>query len=258
MADYIHSALKGEQIHESRIKVLPAGSSMPVPEWEGQFVAIDTDLYYSVKKNNTLTWIRPTASNQPQLPSNVVTIQSGIRAPLPRTGSGVIYVDDFLKDVYYLNSGAWIKLGTSSGSSNNFDIIPSRADRPGNGNFFTLIDPAPETGQDNCLLIKKWQPNKKYYLAIKTPTSLSLGGADDNNFYLELWNGYDRRIISTHAQSTQSLAFLDSALFPTSTNSFRMGMYLLKNGQKRYLNFVFEMDTRLVDTKGLATVSYGE
>lgn len=255
MADFFHSALRGEQLHESRIKVLSAGTPMPVPEWEGQFLAVGKNLYYSVRQNNALTWIQPTAFNTPVLPSNVVTFESGLaNPPAARSGSGKIYTNSFSKDSWYLSGGQWVKLGT--GSNRSFDIISGRAAENWMGNYFGLLN-SDDPAQDNCLVITKYVENVKYYLAVKTPTMLSLGGSDDHNFYLELWreNGV-KIIVSTCDESKENLAVLNTLGF-TANSIYRLGLYIKRNSNKLYLNFVFNIDTRLLEVKQFATVSYG-
>ena len=255
--DYFHSALRGEQIHESKIKVLPAGSSMPVPEWEGQFVAVGKNLYYSVLQNGALGWIQPVAYNTPTLPANVVVFESGTQnPPVPRTGGGRIYTNIYTKDTWYLSGSQWIKLGTGTGSS--FEIISGRSTENWQGNYFGLLNPS-DPLQDNCLLIKKWQPATKYYLAIQTPTMLSLGGSDDNLFYFELWKSSSsvKTLLSSHVEAKETLATINTSLFTTSSDLYRLGMYIKRNSTKLYLNFAFNLDTRLIKIEGLANVSYG-
>lgn len=254
MSDYFHSALRGEQIHESKIRVLPAGSSFPVPEWEGQFLAVGKNLYYSVLQDGALKWIQPVAFNTPTLPANVVVFETGSQnPPLPRTGGGRIYTDTATKDTWYLSGSQWIKLGT--GNSSNFEIISGRATENWQGNYFGLLNPG-DPLQDNCLLIKKWQPNTKYYLAIQTPTMLSLGGSDDNMFYFELWSNFTKTLISTHNEAKESIIILNTSGFITSI-VYRLGLYIRRDSVKVYLNFAFNLDTRLIDTKQLANISYG-
>jgi hypothetical protein len=256
MADnYLHSALRGEQLHESRIKVLPAGTPIPVPEWEGQFLAVGKNLYYAVKQSGTLTWIQPTATNAPVLPSNVVTFESGdANPPVARSGSGKIYTNSSTKDSWYLSGGQWVKLGT--GSNRSFDIISGRAAENWMGNYFGLLNPD-DPAQDNCLVITKYVENVKYYLAVKIPTMSSLGGSDDNKFYLELWreNGV-KTVISTCDESKENLAVLNTLGFTTSS-IYRLGLHIKRNSTKLYLNFVFNIDTRLLEVKQFANVSYG-
>lgn len=254
MADYFHSALRGSQIHESRIKVLPAGTSFPVPEWEGQFLAVGKNLYYSLLQNGTLTWIQPVAFNSPTLPANVVIFESGFQnPPSPRSGGGRIYANSQTQDIWYLSQSQWVRLGTGS---KTFDIISGRSE----GNYFGLLNPSDST-QDNCLFIKKWQASTKYYLAIQTPTMLSLGGSDDNLYYFELWKNNQKTILSTHVQSQESIATIDTAL-PVFTSAvvsdiFRLGLYIRRNSTKLYLNFTFNLDTRLIAVRGIADISYG-
>lgn len=260
MADYFHSALRGDQLHEAKIKILPAGSPMPTPEWEGQFVAIGLNLYYSVRQNNTLVWIQPTAFNQPTLPSNTVTFETGTQnPPTPRTTgktSGIIYLNNNTQDIWYLNGGQWIKLGANS-SASNFEIIPNRPAENWQGNYFGLLNPS-VAGEENCLLVKKWQANKKYYLAIKSPTVSSLGGADTNSFFLELWRNFSQLTIAEIPQNSATfLTFLDTTLFTSAFTEFRLGMFLRRNDTKLYLNFTFDFDARFLDIKSFANISYG-
>lgn len=257
MANYFHAALRGEQIHEARIKVLPAGAPMPVPEWEGQFLAVGKNLYYSVFQNNNLGWTQPTANNAPVLPANVVVFESGTQnPPSPRSGSGRIYSNITTKDNWYLNSGQWVKLGASSNS--NFEIISGRSSENWQGNYFGLLNP-PSASEDNCLLIKKYLINTNYYLAIRSPSMLSLGGSDDNLFYFEMWRDTTKILLSTHAESKESLGAINTSvsLFTSSTALYRLGLYLKRNSAKLYLNFAFDPDTRLIDIKGIANISYG-
>jgi hypothetical protein len=109
------------------------------------------------------------------------------------------------------------------------------------------------------LLIKKWQPATKYYLAIQTPTILSLGGSDDNLFYFELWRGYDRFILSSHNQAQETLAVINTAINFTTilTDVYRLGLYIRRNSVRTYLNFVFNLDSRLIKVENLANISYG-
>jgi hypothetical protein len=256
MPDYFHSALRGDQIHESKIKVLPFGSPFPVPEWEGQLLAIGLKLYFAVKQNNVLTWNQPVASNTPVLPANVVTLESGWEnPPAPRSGQGVIYVNNDTKEVWYL-AGSWIKLGTST-AAHKFLITPNRAIEDWQGNYFGLLNPL-TTGQENCLLITKWELGKKYYFMVKTPDISALGGADNNNFYLELWRGFDKLTLSAHPHKTESLAFVDTVLLVNAeVTPFRLGMYLLRNNTKLYLNFVFDFEARIFEPQEFAQNSYG-
>ena len=254
MPDYFHSALRGDQIHEARIKVLPAGSSMPVPEWEGQFLAVGKNLYYSILQDKALIWIQPIANNAPVLPGNVVAFETGLlNPPSPRTGGGRLYTNTTTKDTWYLSGSQWIKLGT--GNSSSFEMISGRAAEDWQENYFRLLNPS-DPLQDNCLLIKKWQPNTKYYLALKTPTMLSLGGSNDNLFYFELWNNSIKTLISTHNEAQENIAIINTSGFMTS-NTYRLGLYIRRDSAKLYLNFAFNLDTRLIDTKQLANISYG-
>jgi hypothetical protein len=253
MADYFHSALRGEQIHESKIKILPSGSPMPTPEWEGQFVVIDKSLYYSIKQNNTLTWTQPVAYNTPTLPANVVTFESGYENPPAfRSGSGKVYTNLTTKDTWYLSASQWLKLGKGS---KNFDVVSGRAAENWMGNYFGLLNP-PDPLQDNCLAIVKYQVSTKYYFAIQTPTMLSLGGSDDNLFYLELCRDSTRSLISTHVEAKESLAIINTSGW-VSTSTYRIGLYVKRNSTKLYLNFAFSLDTRLIDIKQIANISYG-
>jgi hypothetical protein len=257
MADYFHSALRGNQIHESRIKVLPTGTPFPVPEWEGQFLAIGKNLYYSILQNNALTWFQPVAFNSPTLPANVVIFESGLQnPPLPRSGGGRVYANSQTQDIWYLSGGQWLKLGASK----TFDIISGRSIEDWRGNYFGLLNPS-DPAQDNCLLIKKWQPSTKYYLVMQTPTMLSLGGSDDNLYYFELWKNSQKTILSTHVQSQESTATIDTAspAFTSAvvSDAFRLGLYIRRNSTKLYLNFTFNLDTRLIAVRGIANVSSG-
>ena len=256
MADaYFHSALRGEQLHESKVKILPAGSPMPVPEWEGQILVVGRNFYYSIKQNNVLTWLQPSAFNTPALPANVVLFESGIQnPPTPRSGSGRIYTNTSTKDTWYLSGGQWIKLGTSS-SARNFDVFSGRAIESWMGNYFGLLNPS-DPLQDNCLVLVKYQVNIKYYMVIQTPTMLSLGGSDDNLFYLELWREQNKFIISTHGEAGESLVTVNTTGF-VGSSIYRLGLYIRRNSNKIYLNFAFNLDTRLIDVKQIANVSYG-
>lgn len=252
MPDYFHSALRGDQIHEAKVKILPAGSPVPVPEWEGQMLVIGLNFYYAATQNGVLTWIQPTASNEPNLPSDVVKFEVSISDPLPRAGSGVIHVNNQTQNAWFLSRNNWIKLGT--GSNKTFEIISGRSGNLYSGNFFELADPV-DSSLENCLVVKKWEVNKKYYLAIKCPSISFLGGADDNNYYLELWRGYAQLTISSHLQG-ESLSFLDTILFIPETEVFRLGMYIRRNSQKVYLNFRFNEDERLIDIREIASFYY--
>lgn len=254
MPDYFHSALRGDQIHESKIKVLPAGSAFPVPEWEGQFLAVGKSLYYSIKQDDVLGWTQPVASNTPVLPANVVIFESGSQnPPLPRIGGGRLYTNTTTKDTWYLSASQWIKLGT--GSSSSFEMISGRSAESWQGNYFGLLNPS-DPLQDNCLVITKWQPTTKYYLAIKTPTMLSLGGSDNNLFYVEVWNHSTKTTISTQSEAAENLALINTSGF-ISSNTYRLGLYIMRSSAKLYLNFAFNLDTRLLEVKQLANISYG-
>jgi hypothetical protein len=219
-------------------------------------LAVGKNLYYSIKQSsnsNVLGWIQPTASNIPTLPANVVTFESGLENPPPiRSGSGRIYTNTTTKESWYLSGNQWVKLGT--GSSRSFDIISGRPVNDWMGNYFGLLSPA-DPLQENCLVITKYLVNNKYYLAIKTPTALSLGGSDDNLFYLEVWKDQLKTIISTHGEFRESLATLNTAGFVNSS-IYRLGMYIRRNSNKLYLNFNFNIDTRLIEVRELANVSY--
>lgn len=256
MPDYFHSALRGEQIHEAKIKVLPANSNFPVPEWEGQFLVIGTNLYFSIKQNNALTWIAPKATNLPQLPSNVVTFESGYEnPPTPRTKSGIIYLNVNTKDVWYWTGGAWIKLGQGTGNS-TLDIISGRSPDANSGNYFDLQNPA-QSIEENCLIIKKWLANTKYYFTIKSPTISSVGGSDNNLFYVALWNGYNQSfVLSTHLENSETSFKLDSSVFVGKPEPLRLGIYLRKNSNNLHLNFEFNLDTRLITIKQLSTIFF--
>ncbi|MEG4133239.1 hypothetical protein QUA41_30620 [Microcoleus sp. Pol11C1] len=254
MPDFFHPALKGEQIHEAKIKILVEGSAMPIPEWEGQFVAIGKKLYYSILQNNVLTWIQPVAYNAPQLPNNVVIFESGLEnPPAPRNRSGIIYLNIDTKDIWYSDNNNWIKLGKDSGTAAGLDI---GGDKGGvdNANYFSLQDPT-NSLQDNCLRVKTWTPSAKYCFGIKTPSSTSLGGSIGDLFYVELWRGNNTVDVSSHLGSSQSLSILDTALFIPNAVS-RIGVYLLANFTKSYVNFEFNLETRFIDVKGLASVYY--
>ncbi|HEY9813931.1 MAG TPA: hypothetical protein V6D31_10430 [Candidatus Sericytochromatia bacterium] len=257
MPDYFHSALKGDQIHEAKIKVLPAGSSFPVPEWEGQLLVVGVNLYCSIRQNQSLNWIQPPAGNQPQLPPDVVKLETGTEnPPLSRTGNGIIYQNFQIRKIWYLANNSWLELGIAS-SSANFEVIPLRAPENWQGNFFGLLNS--ENGLENCLLITKWQSNKKYYIGVKTPlvSGLNVTATDDNKFYLELWRNNEILTISQHAQNTESLTCLDTFLFTSNFTEFRLGAYCLINQNKRYLNFVFDFESRLIFPQSFAQISYG-
>jgi hypothetical protein len=253
MPDFFHSALRGEQIHEAKIKVLPEGSPMPVPEWEGQFVAIGKKLYYSALQNQVLTWVQPVDPN-PQLPNNVVIYESGYEnPPSTRNRSGVIYLNIETKDIWYSDYNNWIKLGKDTGiTAASLDIEGERGGFDGR-NYFSLRDPV--IPQENCLRVKAWTSGAKYYFGVKTPSSASLGGATNNLFYIELWRGNNTVNVSSHIQNSQSLSVVDTSLFVSGAVS-RIGVYLMKNFGKSYLNFEFNLETRLIDIKELADVYY--
>lgn len=254
MPDYFHSALRGDQIHEARIKVLPADSPIPVPEWEGQFLAVGKKLYYSILQDKALIWNQPVASNAPVLPANVVVFETGLlNPPSPRTGGGRLYTNTTTKDTWYLSGSQWIKLG--AGNNSSFEIISGRAAEDWQGNYFGLLNPS-DPRQDNCLLIKKWVPATKYYLAIKTPTMLSLGGSNDNLFYFELWDNSTKITVSSHSEAKESLAIVNTSGFATSS-TYRLGLYIKRDAANVYLNFAFNLDTRLIEAKELANISYG-
>ncbi|MEG4484858.1 hypothetical protein [Microcoleus sp. D2_18a_B4] len=259
MPDFFHSALRGDQIHEAKIKVLPEGSIFPAPDWEGQFLVIGLKLYVSIKQNNVLTWTQPKAYNLPQLPSNVVTFEQGYEnPPAPRDKSGVIYLNIDTKDIWYFEGANWIKLG-QGGSASSLDIISGRSTTNWQGNFFGLLNPVLES-EENCLLVKKWLPNTKYYFAITTPAMLSLGGSDDNLFYIGLWDGWGQsHVIASYLDKNDEICFtLDTTLFNEKPEPYRLGIYIKRDmGYWRYLNFEFNLDTRFVKIKELANISYG-
>ena len=255
MANYFHSALRGNQIHEAKVKVLPNDSPIPTPEWEGQMLVVGLKFFVATRLNNTLGWRQPTAFNRPQLPENVVEwVTGGNSLPTPNSfRAGTIYIT-YAKDIFYTDGVQWIRLGVRD-SAPSLEIIPSRPSYYWQGNFFGLISPQ-EPNQENCLLIKSWQPITKYYLAVKTPTILSLGGADSNMFFVELWEYYSKATISSHVENSESLSSLNSAPF-SSWYDYRLGMYIVRNQEKQYLNFSFNLDTRLIEVKGVANFSYG-
>lgn len=256
MPDYFHSALRGEQIHEAKIKTLVEGSAMPVPEWEGQFVAVGKKLYYSVKQSNVLTWIQPVAYNAPQLPNNVVVFETGYEnPPAPRNKPGVIYQNIDTKDLWYSQGANWIKLGKSQ-SDSTLNIISGRSTVDWQGNYFGLLNPQ-QANQENCLIMNKWE-SKKYYFGINTPTMLSLGGSDDNLFYVGMWNEYyQRTVISSHPENSKNLLTLDMALFNQQPPPFKIGLFIKRNFTDLFLNFEFDLDVRYFNVKGLANISYG-
>lgn len=258
MADYFHSALRGEQIHEAKIKVLPEGSVFPVPDWEGQFLVVGLKLYVSVRQNNILTWTQPKAYNPPQLPSNVVVFETGSEnPPAPRTKSGIIYLNTGTKDIWYFDGANWIKLGQGGGAS-TLQIVSGRSAANWQGNYFGILNPT-DSSQENCLVVKKWLTNTKYYFTIKTPTMLSLGGSDDNLFYVGLWtnNGFSN-VLATYLDIHNGSSFaLDTAQFINKPEPYRLGIYLKRNSTWLFLNFEFNLDTRFISIKELAQSSYG-
>ena len=257
MPEYFHAALRGDQIHESKIKVLPAGSAFPVPEWEGQLLAVGLKLYFAVKQSDVLTWIQTTAYNNPVLPAGTVRFESGEEnPPQPRNDKGIIYQNASLRKIWYLgNNSIWIELGTTTAPL-TFEIIDNRAPENWQGNYFGYLNPT--EGLSNCLRITKWQLGKKYYLAVKTPSIDSLPLAMDNNyFYLELWRDYSQVTLSSHLGGIESVAILDSTLFTSEYEGFRIGMYTLRNETKQYLNFIFDFESRVIQPDSLAQFSYG-
>lgn len=259
MSDYFHSALRGDQIHEAKIKVLPEGSNFPTPDWEGQFLVIGLKLYISIKQNNVLTWLRPKASNLPQLPPNVVIFERGYEnPPSPRNQSGIIYLNISTQDIWYSEGANWIKLGQGGGVS-SLNIVSGRSATDWQGNYFGLLNPILQN-QENCLLIKKWLPNTKYYFAITTPLMSALGGSDDNLFYIGLWDDYYvSTVIATYLNNNNEVSFtLDTAQFNNRPEPYRLGIYLKRDmGYWNYLNFEFNLDTRFISVKERANVSYG-
>jgi len=259
MPDYFHSALRGEQIHEARIKVLPEGSIFPTPDWEGQFLVVGLKLYVSITQNNVLTWMQPKAYNLPQLPPNVVIFEQGYEnPPAPRNQSGIIYLNSNTKDIWYSHGDNWIKLG-QGGSSSTLDIVSGRSAVNWQGNYFGLLNPA-APNQENCLLVKKCLPDTKYYFTITTPTMLSLGGSDDNLFYIGLWDGYYvSSVLATYLDGNNEVSFaLDTTEFNDRPEPYRLGIYLKRDmGYWRYLNFEFNLDARFIEIKELANISFG-
>lgn len=257
MADYFHSALLGEQIHEAKIRVLPENSAFPVPDWEGQFLVVGLKLYVSITQNNVLTWVQPKAYNLPELPPNVVIFESGYEnPPTPRDKSGIIYLNLNTNDVWYSNENNWIKLGQGN-SNSTLEIMSGRTTV--SSNYFSLLNPV-SPSQENCLLLKKWLPNTKYYFAIKTPTMLSLGGSDDNLFYVGLWDGYYvSTVLATYLDENSEVCFaLDTSQFNDRPEPYRLGIYIKRDmGYYNHLNFEFNLDTRFIEIKELSTVSYG-
>lgn len=256
MADYYHPALRGTQIHEAKVRVLPEGSSFQVPEWEGQMLIVGIKLYIAISRDSTLTWVQPLAYNAPVLPSDIVKFEKGNETPpLPRPGDGIIYQNEYTNDIWYLASGEWLKLGGAI-TSEGLQIISDKSAESWQGNFFGLLNP-PYPNQENCLLIKSWEPDKKYYWAIKTPFALSLGGNDDNNFYIELWQDFSTSIISIVPENSENLISVDTSLFELWATAFRIGAYVMYNGYKSYLNFSFDMEARIIEIKGIANISHG-
>ncbi|MEG4579357.1 hypothetical protein QUA71_06940 [Microcoleus sp. MON1_C5] len=256
MPDYFHSALRGEQIHEAKIKILVEGSPMPTPEWEGQFVAVGKNLYYSVKRNNVLTWIQPTAYNTPQLPNNVVIFESGYEnPPTSRDRSGIVYQNIQTKDLWYSEGVNWIKLGKNEGTS-TLTIISGRSAQNWQGNLFGLLNPTVSI-EENCLLITKMAPQTKYYFAIQTPTMLDLGGSDDNLFYVWIQDSFNFHKISTHSENTKTVVEINTALLSNEYIVPRLGIGLKRNSTNLFLNFEFNLDSRYFNVKQLANISYG-
>jgi len=256
MPDYFHSALRGEQIHESKIKTLPTGSPMPTPEWEGQFVAIGKKLYYSILENNVLTWVQPVASNKPQMPDNVVVFESGYEnPPSPRNKAGIIYQNYDTKDLWYSEGVNWIKLGKNEGIS-TLNMISGRSAYSWQGNEFGLLNPE-EPSEENCLLITKMANQTKYYFAIQTPTMLSLGGSDDNLFYVWINDVFSFHEISSHPENSRTVLEIDTAILNNEYSVPRLGLGLKRNSTNLFLNFQFNLDARYFNIKQLADIRYG-
>ncbi|MEG5159581.1 hypothetical protein QUB37_03910 [Microcoleus sp. AT3-A2] len=249
MPDYFHSALRGEQIHEAKIKVLPEGSIFPVPDWEGQFLVVGLKLYVSIKQNNVLTWLQPKAYNVPQLPANVVVFERGYGMPEPRSmyESGVIYTNIQSNDNYYLSQGQWLKLGPEL--SANKLLIENSNDNEGHN--------TPTDGTINAALLRTWELNKKYYFKFEAPSTISLSQYATSDYFVEL------RYFNTLASQVVdgALITLDTSGLQNVNDLYKIMVYFkqIQYGnyeQWLYCNYLFDLESRLIKVQSLASVYY--
>lgn len=246
MSDYFHSALRGEQIHEAKIKVLPEGSSFPIPDWEGQFLVIGLKLYVSIAQNNVLTWMQPKAYNLPQLPPNVVVFERGFTAPAPRNEdqSGIIYTNINTDENYYLSLGKWIKLGGGSNAAPNQLLIQ-------NSSFNDLV--VPTDGTTNAALLKNWEPNKEYYFKFEAPPSTTLSAQATPGYFPEIrYYDYLNPIILQN-----DLISLYTANLQDLTAVYKIMIYFNNiYGERVYCNFKLDLESRLIKVENIATIYY--
>jgi hypothetical protein len=245
MANYFHSALKGSQIHEAKVKVLPAGSNFPVPEWEGQMLVVGLNLYISIKQNNTLLWLRPKASNLPQLPPNVITFEQEVTPPTPRPlfKSGVIYTNLTSNDVYYLSQGQWIKLGPQA-IANKLLIVKS------NDNQFQL----PTDGTINAALLQAWEAGKKYYFKFEAPAATALSTEAETNYFVEV-KDFSDALLGFNVAHGALLTLNTETLQLTNNNLYKIMVYFKNTSSQRiYCNFYFDLESRLIEVKSIAEI----
>jgi len=250
MPDYFHSALRGEQIHEAKVKVLVEGSAFPTPEWEGQFLVIGLKLYISILQNNVLTWVQPKAYNPPQLPANVVTWERGYAVPEPRSiyESGVIYTHIQSDDTYYLNQGQWFKLGPKT-EPNRLLIQNSNFD-----GFLNL----PTDGTINAALLRTWEIGKKYYFKFEAPPALSLSQYATSDYFVILQ--YSNNFLGSNI-SNNSLIALDTANLEPVDDLYKIMVYFKQiqyegYEQDMYCNYFFDLESRLISVQSLASIYY--
>lgn len=244
MADYFHSALRGDQIHEAKVKVLPFGSDFPMPEWEGQMLVIGLELYISTKNNNILGWTQPMASNIPSLPESAVIFERGYGNPVsPHSSgrtSGIIYTNYVTKDSFYLFDRQWIKLGPETGSK--LDII---------GNSFRDYDTSFLSSKPvNAVLLKNYEVNKKYYFAFQAPPANTIGGTD--GYFLELAS-----VFASNLSGNTNLIEINTSNF-NPIYQYNLRVYVnLSSGYKNHCNFEFDLEARLIKVVELAEINYG-
>lgn len=247
MADYFHSALKGDQIHEAKIKVLPAESPFPVPEWQGQLLVVGLKLYVSIFQNGLLTWIHAQGSSVLSLPANVVTFERGSGAPALRneTLSGVIYTNYDTEENYYLYNGRWLKLGGGGSSVNPNQFLIE------NSSFGDLI--VPTDGTTNAALLKAWEPGKTYYFKFEAPPSTALSNQATAGYFAEI--KYYDYLNPINLQA--DIISLITANFQDLNAVYKLMIYFNDiYGQRVYCDFWLDLESRLIEVKDVATIYY--